>query len=163
MCFFIVFLSMVIIVNGTKICLCHFPSIISHNQSGTVKRFQQMIERLRKLLLTPVYRNKRDSPAFIKRNPSNNARMIIVSLYDFHPFIDGSSDSFVTKLYTGSDFFPDNISEPVCPIKKSGIFCLLMFPASVKSHFLGQKNIFLKVFITSRRHQRVLPISLIEY
>ena len=159
--FRLVFLSMTIIVNSTNIRHSHIPAIIRNNQTGIIHCMQIMIHGFRKTLLLLIPLDIRNAPAFINRNPGDNARMIIIPLHNLRPVFQSAIHSFPVIHGGGCTLTPYQKAQLVRPVQKSGFFYLLVLPAAVKPHCLGNLNVLYQRFIIRCCQKSLGPISLV--
>ncbi|MNN18883.1 hypothetical protein D3C81_1321030 [compost metagenome] len=126
------------------------PAVIRNNRSVRIDRLGQMVDGFRKFLLSLIVPNGGNSPGLIKRHPGDNARMIILLVNDFQPFLGEIIHRIIMKFESCRHFRPYQDSFNVTPIQKAGIFDFHMLAHAVIAHFQHVVDIGNQRFLTRR-------------
>ena len=93
-----------------------FPTIINNDRSISVNTLCQIVNSLRKMLLSYIRLYLTDTPGLIKRCPRDDTRMIIILLYNFQPFLRKLFHRIIREIIGRCHLTPNEHTLHITPI-----------------------------------------------
>lgn len=167
-----------VIVVGGEICQDVLPATVVVDWAGridgsTIMLAQQMwimemdilglvIQRTKMVALLDIVLQRSISPTLIRRSPSNNGRMVDVSLDRRYPLAVDPLDKVIAKCIGIGHLTPDKEAQSIGPVVKDRILNLLVLAATTEPHFLRQLNVDLQGFWRRRCETSLVPVALVQ-
>ncbi|EEF23642.1 conserved hypothetical protein, partial [Ricinus communis] len=153
----------VVVMDAQDVGGRRFPAVVADHRAGRVERARQVVQRLDRVAVRLGQRQVRHAPGFVERHPYDDARVAVVALDGFGPFLDHARDRARREPVGRRHFFPHEQAQLVGPVQVARILDLLVLAHAVEAHQLGQFDVALQVLVGRCRHERLVPVALVQH
>ena len=102
------------------------PAVIDDHRPIRIQTLRQVIDHLCKMLLHLICLDLMHTPRLIHRRPCDDARMIVILLYDLHPLFCKFRYRLIRILISRRHLTPDEHALHIAPVKETLILNFLM-------------------------------------